>query len=322
MNAVIERCETCGAMVDPDDLFCSNCGAEVPGAESHDSNRLATEARNFQCRSCGATMNYDASARALKCPFCGSIDLAEDTNSRGIHAPEFVIPFALDRAEAEHRLRLWLGSSFWHPTDLRTAAALTELRPAYVPFWIFDVDVDCHWTADSSQAPLGSQSGWFPISGSRQVHYDNLWIHAGAAVSHREIQAILPFDPREAVSPERVDLRDVTVEQFSVPRRYARPEAQRIVEALEAEAIAREVPGRERNVHVNVLLHDGSSRAALAPTYILAYRYRGQLFRCVVNGQTAAITGTSPVSWKKPLQIGGVIAAIILLILLLSLLTH
>jgi predicted RNA-binding Zn-ribbon protein involved in translation (DUF1610 family) len=322
MNAVIERCENCGAMVDPDDLFCANCGTEVPGAEPRDANRLATEARNFQCRSCGATMNYDASAQALKCPFCGSVDLAEDTNSRGILAPEFVVPFALDRAEAEHRLRLWLGSSFWHPTDLRNAAALTELRPAYVPFWIFDVEADCHWTADTDQAPLGSRSGWLPISGSRQARYDNLWIHAGAAVSHREIHAIQPFDFREAVPPEGVDLRAVTVEQFSVPRRYARPEVRRVVEALEAESIAREVPGRERNVHVNVLLHDGSSHAALAPIYILAYRYRNQLFRCVINGQTAAITGTSPVSWKKPLQIGGVIVLMILLILLFSVLTH
>jgi predicted RNA-binding Zn-ribbon protein involved in translation (DUF1610 family) len=322
MNAVIERCANCGAMVDPDDLFCANCGTEVPGAESHDLNRLATEARNFQCRSCGATMNYDASAQALKCPFCGSIDLAEDTNSRGILAPEFILPFALDRAEAEHRLRLWLGSSFWHPTDLRTAAALTDLRPVYVPFWVFEVDADCHWTADSDRTPPGSRSGWFPIFGSRQSHYRNLWIHAGAAVTLREIYAISPFDPTTAVPPEGIDLRDVTVEQFSVARRYARPEAQRLVEALEAQDIAREVPGRERNVHVNILLHDGTSHAALAPIYILAYRYRNRLFRCVINGQTAAITGTSPVSWKKPLQIGGVVAAIILLILLFSVLTH
>jgi predicted RNA-binding Zn-ribbon protein involved in translation (DUF1610 family) len=322
MNAVIERCETCGAMVDSDDLFCSNCGTEVPDAQSHNANRLATEAKNFQCRSCGATMNYDASARALKCPFCGSIDMVEDTTSHGILAPEFVIPFAFDRAEAERRLRMWFGTSFWHPTDLRTAAALTELRPVYVPFWIFDVDIDCHWTADSDRTPPGSSSGWFPISGSRQTHYDNVWIPASSAVSAREIGAILPFDPSAAVRPEGLDLLDVTIEQFSVPRRYARPEAQRAVEALEAQAIATQVPGRERNVHVNVLLHDGSAQGALGPIYILAYRYHDQLFRCVINGQTAKITGSAPVSWKKPLQIIGVIAAIIAFILLISALSH
>jgi hypothetical protein len=318
----MERCGTCGAMVDPDDLFCANCGTEVPDSAARHNRRLATEAKNFQCRSCGATMNYDASAGALKCPFCGSIDMVEDASSKGILAPEFVIPFAFDRAEAERRLRMWFGTSFWHPTDLRNAAALTELRPVYVPFWVFDLDVDCHWTADSDRTPAGSRSGWFPISGSRRTHYANVWIPASAAVPSAEIHAILPFDPATATPPERLDLLDVTIEQFSVPRRYARPEARRVVEALEAQAVAQEVPGRERNVHVNVLLSDTSSQAALAPIYILAYRYYDGLFRCVINGQTGSITGSAPVSWKKPLQILGVIAAIIALIILISAIAH
>lgn len=322
MSVVVERCESCGALVDSDDLFCANCGTEIPDAQSHDSTRLATNAKNFQCRSCGATMNYDASTRALKCPFCGSIDLVQDSSSQGILAPELVIPFAFDRAEAERRLRLWLGSSFWHPSDLRNAAALTELRPVFVPFWIFDVDVDCHWTADTDRTPVGAQAGWFPVTGSRQAHYDNLWIPASAAVSPSEIQAILPFDSSAAVPPGEVDLTDVTIEQFSVPRRYARPEAKRVAEVLEARAIAAEVPGGERNVHVNILMRDASSRAALVPIYILAYRYHGQIFRCVVNGQTAATTGTAPVSWKKPLQIVGVLLAIVLVFIVISTLAH
>ena len=127
MSVTLQRCETCGALVDAEDLFCANCGTEVSGNRPEAPARVATAAKNFACKSCGATMNYDAAAQSLKCPFCGSVDLEED-KTQGLLAPEFVIPFAIDRDEAERRLRGWLGSSFWHPNDLRNAAQAR--RPA------------------------------------------------------------------------------------------------------------------------------------------------------------------------------------------------
>lgn len=314
----LDRCTSCRALVDAEDLFCANCGTEAPH-EAGRAGRVATEARNFQCRGCGASMNYDASARSLKCPFCGSVDLAEDP-SRGVLAPELVIPFALGRDEAERRLRAFLGSSFWHPSDLRRAAHLTDLRAVYVPFWIFATHARTHWTADSSETPPGARADWYPVSGRRQAAYQDLWVPASAGVPLDAIRAILPFDPSAGVPPDRVDLVDVTVEQFTVSRRYARPHLQGLVESLESQAAAREVPGRSRNVKVNVLLEGATSRGALAPVYIMAYRYDRKLYRYVVNGQTGEATGSAPVSMRRIGQVAGLAAVAIVLILLLVLL--
>ena len=110
MTATLPRCATCRALVDTEDLFCANCGTEVPQAARAPVPGRPIEARNFECGGCGASMNYDAGAQALKCPFCGSVDLVEEPG-RSILAPELVLPFALDRAQAEAALRAWLGSS-------------------------------------------------------------------------------------------------------------------------------------------------------------------------------------------------------------------
>lgn len=314
--ATLERCATCGALVDVEDLFCPNCGTEVPERQAARAPRLATNARNFECRGCGATMNYDAEARALKCPFCGSVDLAEDA-SRGLLAPELVVPFAFDRAEAEGRLRAWLGSSFWHPNDLREAAALTELRPVYVPFWIFETTVSTHWTADTDRTPPGARGDWSPLAGHVGRTYNDLWVPAGGGLSPAEVWAILPFDTTAAVPPDQVDLESVTVEQFAVPRRYARPLAQERLETLEAEAVAAEVPGRSRNVHVNVLMQGSTSRPALAPVFVMAYRYREAVYRIVLNGQNGRITGNAPFSWAKVASIVGLVVLAVLVALLI-----
>src|SRR5262249_23656659 len=133
VSATVDRCATCGALVDVEDLFCANCGTEIPDARPEDRKVIALGAKNFECKGCGATMNYDAGAQSLKCPFCGSVDLVEEP-TKGLLAPDFVIPFAIDRNEAEGRLRQWLGSSFWHPNDLRTASQLTDMKAVFLPF--------------------------------------------------------------------------------------------------------------------------------------------------------------------------------------------
>jgi DNA-directed RNA polymerase subunit RPC12/RpoP len=316
VNAAVERCATCGALVDVEDLFCSNCGTEVPDSRAGRLERVATEAKNYQCKGCGATMNYDASARTLKCPFCGSVDLASD-DSQGVLAPDVVIPFAFDRKQAEESLRGWLGSSFWHPNDLRVAAQLTELKAVYVPFWIFATEVRTHWTADSSRTPPGACAAWYPVSGRGRRTYDDLWIPAGSGVPPGELRSVLPFDLSAGVAPDQVDLVDVTVEQFAVSRRYARPVAQGLVESLETQAAAREVAGRARNVHVNVLMANASSRPALVPLYVMAYRYRDAVYRFVINGQTGHATGSAPTSAAR---VAGVVALVIIIALIILLL--
>jgi RNA polymerase subunit RPABC4/transcription elongation factor Spt4 len=294
----LDRCDACGGLVDQDDLFCPNCGKEVQNGHRSETMTLATGAKNFGCKNCGASMVYDAQSLALKCPFCGSVDL-EEQGTKGILAPDLVIPFRISTSEAESRLRAWLGSSFWYPKDLRTAAQHTEIKGVYVPFWIFAARVETHWAGDSNRVPLGASASWYPLSGYRENSYDELWIPASEGLSTHELYAVSPFDTHEALPPDKADLALATVEQFSVSRKYARPLAQAQLENLETQAVTSEVGGGMRNVRVNVLMKDATSRAALVPIFVMAYRYRDRLFRFVLNGQTGKATGSAPKSITK-----------------------
>jgi len=76
------------------------------------------------------------------------------------------------------------------------------------------------------------------------------------------------------------------------------------------------VPGNSRNLKVNVRMMNLASRPILVPVWIMAYRYRDQVFRFLANGQTGRAAGQAPLSYRK---IGAAIAiaAIVLLIILL-----
>ena len=60
------------------------------------------------------------------------------------------------------------------------------------------------------------------------------------------------------------------------------------------------------------------TKSGLVPVWIAAYRYRGRMFRYLVNGATGTAAGTAPWSWVKIGLAVTAIATIVLLILLNS----
>ena len=325
MSDLITKCEVCQSLVDEEDLFCANCGTEAPKREEErdkptDSARVARH--NFECSGCGASMSYDAEAEGLRCPFCGSVDMRQKEDAK-ILAPSRVVPFQFSRSEADSAMRRWLGRGFWRPGDLARQADVVKMTPVYVPYWVFEATTHTHWTADTSQTPMGARGDWRPLSGEHRGSYSGLLIGASGALSPRETAAICPFDLGAGKTPDEIDLENVTVEQFSRPRKYARPLARQGLEQSEAATCqSRYVPDRARNVHTNVRIESMSSEPVLLPVWIMAYRYRDKLFRFLINGQSGRATGQAPISLTKILVAAGIgVLAILSVLLLLAFLS-
>jgi len=302
MSDHFERCAVCRGFLDEEDLFCANCGREAPPREGEPRqapDRTTVATHNFECCGCGASMSYDASAGALRCPFCGSERMDRKQDAR-VLAPDRVVPFRYDRAAAEQAMRGWLGKGFWRPGDLSERAAIVKMMPVYVPYWVFQARTHTYWTADSSQTPFGARGDWYPLTGEHRGDYAGLLVGAGGALAPAETAALCPFDLAEGAPPEEVDLENVTVEQFSVGRKYARPLARQGLESHELQACTVQyVPGRARNGKVNVKIEGLAGRPVLLPVWVMAYRYRERVYRFLVNGQTGRSTGQAPFSYAK-----------------------
>ena len=216
-------------------------------------------------------------------------------------------------------MRDWLGRGFWRPGGLAEQACIVKMTPVYVPYWVFQANTHTFWTADTSQTPPLARGDWYPLSGEHHGSYAGMLIGASGALTPAETQAICPFDFTPAVAPEKVDLKNAIVEEFSRPKKYARPLATECLENLETQACTAEyVPGTARNVHVNVLITDMAGEPVLLPVWIMAYRFRDQLYRFLVNGQTGRATGQAPLSWTKILIAIVIVLLIIVVFALLS----
>ena len=318
MTDLLEKCIVCRALIDEEDLFCANCGTEAP----HESTRTnatqagqASNTHNFECAGCGASMSFDAKAGTLRCPFCGAERLEEKPDTKSLAANR-IVPFESDREQAVAIMRKWLGNGFWRPGNLAQQAVVADMTAVYVPYWVFQASTHTYWTADSSKTPFGARGDWYPMSGEHIGQYAGLLVGASGALTPSETMAICPFDLEQAVAPSEVDRSDAVSEQFRVQRKYARPLARQGLETLEARACQSDyVPGRCRNMKVNVRIENLSSEPVLLPVWIMAYRYKDELYRFLINGQTGKSTGEAPVSWLKM-----IVAIVILIMVVLALL--
>ncbi len=305
------RCKVCDALIDREDLFCANCGTEAPTAEGQLQPKQTLKFC-FKCNGCGASMSYDASVQNLSCPFCGNQKMDSLSDQTTITA-QWVIPFKTQQHQAHQILFRWLGSSFWRPNDLVRQAKVTQMRPVFVPYWSFAARTRTFWTADSSDVPWNAQGDWRPVTGEHQGQYEGVLIGASSVLTPAQTHALCPFNLAQAESSNHVDLTNWVVEQVKVQRKFARPQARLAIEELERNACQKYVPGRCRNMNVNVRLSAVEGHPVLLPIWILAYQYKGQLHRFLINGQTGRTYGSAPFSWWKVTAVAAAIFGFALL---------
>jgi hypothetical protein len=299
--------------VEAGDLRCAICGQAVTAGTAR---REVVAVDVHRCRGCGAAVEYDPSVRAPHCAFCDRVMEVERIEDP-VEQTEAFLPFRAPAEEARATLRAWLGTlGFFRPSDLRTEARVESLQPVWWVAWVFDAEAQVSWAADSDAG--AGRSAWAPHAGRTRMVFDDVLVSASRGLSDDEITSVAPgYDLRTAL-PAPDGAEAALVERFDVQRSMAR---RRILAAVHGSAAARveqsHVPGSKvRNLKVSVLLSGLETRRLAFPAYVLAYRYRDELFRVVVCGQdTSLLTGKAPWSVAK---IAGAIAIGLLAILALA----
>ena len=308
----LRECGRCRNLIDPEDLFCGNCGTEAPMHEHEAATRSSRpewQVYAFTCNGCGASMSYDAKVQSLRCPFCGAAEVQQRPAGEGLTYPERMIPFAMDQAAAEERFRQWLGKGFWRPGDLEKTASVSGVKALFLPCWCFRGDTETCWAADVSAR---TRSGWRPESGEHHMSLEGVLVPASGGLKTSELGAIDDFDFQGLVVTGHDHLEGALVESFGLTRRGARERAREAFQRKVDKAVTRTIGARKtRNVHCNPLISSMSSIPILLPIWIFAYRYKGEPFRFVMNGQTGAATGKAPFSYRKLVLVIAAVLAVI-----------
>ena len=97
--------------------------------------------RSYVCRSCGGEIVGDENTAATSCPFCGNPVVMMDQFSGSLR-PDYVIPFKLDKRAAKEALKKHYMGKRLLPKIFKDENHIDEVKGVYVPFWLFDAEVN------------------------------------------------------------------------------------------------------------------------------------------------------------------------------------
>ncbi|MCM2373827.1 hypothetical protein [Aporhodopirellula aestuarii] len=295
----VPHCERCESPLEAGDLRCAICGAAAPQSVSTKQTKIAVNV--LRCTGCGAAITYDPNRQAPSCSFCGEV-MQVETIVDPMEQTEFYLPMTVSIEEARAALKGWLDTRGWfRPSDLSAASQLTEIKPLWWVAWIFDADALVSWTADSNAG--SGRSSWAPHAGQTELRFDNMLVSGSRGLTDKEAYAITPgMQLGSGKTYVEGGGDQPTLERFDVPRSQARQQVLAAIEATAADRIQQHhIPGtRFRKVRVSLVLRRLITQRYSLPAYVLAYRYRNELYRVVICGQNASyIVGSSPFSYAK-----------------------
>lgn len=295
-------CTRCETALEPGDLRCAICALPVP-----ETSDVAPAARSqvLRCDGCGAAVGFVPAARAPRCGFCGHT-MALEQPIDPIEQAQLRVRFSVDRDHAASALRGWLGERGWFaPRALQREAVLESLTPLGWAAWRVNAIADVAWTADSDDG--ARRSAWAPHAGRIELGFHDIVVSASRGLREAECRKLIPYYELSQATPIAPDgpavdaAPDAQIEAFDAQRSAARAYVQDRIAAAARVRVERHIPGRRyRNVQVACMIERQITERVALPAWILAYRYRGALYRAIVHGQRGEVViGRAPLDRAK-----------------------
>lgn len=332
-------CPKCGSEMryapDRRRLLCAHCGHSAavipaptgPWADSaaavveldyqaaiaaHSADPDMEETRVLPCGSCGAEITFEPDIHAKQCPYCAS----PIVTGTGLHRhikPKGLIPFRLTEAQAHDAMRHWMGRLWFAPSGLKThAGRARRMDGIYVPFWTYDADTAAQYHGQRGDIHFVTRHGrggkprleqrvrWRRATGRVSRAFDDILVLASRALPKGLTDGLGPWDLTKIAPYQAAFLSGFRAEGYQLGLEDGFEVAKAIIFTQIQDDIRRDIGGDLQRIDkITLRIDDVRFKHILLPIWVAAYRYRGQAYRFVVNGQTGRVQGERPWSWIK-----------------------
>ena len=260
------------------------------------------------CSSCGAVIMTDENTTTEFCLYCGSQNFISERLSDHFK-PQGIIPFKYGREEAIVKFFKWCKGGRFTPFDFCSNDNIEKITGLYVPYWTFNYDVMTEVEGEGIRVTKkvdGSTKYIYrdisDIYEKHQYTLKNIPFDASRKLDDDLMDAIEPFNLKEVVPFDEKYLLGYYSDKYDVESSVLKHKAKSMVDKFILERFVKNAGFDEVNVtHKQVEVLSSESYYILLPTYILNYRYQGQTYTFLMNGQTGEVTGHYPVSRLKKL---------------------
>ncbi len=274
---------------------------------SGDWGRDGEGMKAYSCPSCGAELICDDTTAATSCPYCGNNTIVPGQFA-GSLKPDLILPFRLDKNAAVAALKAHYKGKWLLPEVFSQENHLKEIQGVYVPFWLYDaqVDVDARfrgintWVTRRADYEITNRD-FFQVCRQGTVEFTAVPVDGSSKMNDEYMDSLEPFDYTQAKPFSTAYLPGYLADRYD---QTADSCAKRVDDRCENAAVAamratvlgyQEIleSGHKANIR------RGKVHYALLPVWVLHTRWQNQDYLFMMNGQTGKLVGDLPVDRKK-----------------------
>ena len=287
--------------------------AEMPAEDEFNWNADNNEswAENnmsvFVCKSCGGEIVADENTAATSCPYCGNPTVLSGRLS-GVLKPNFVIPFKLSKEQAKAKLKEYTAKKRFAPKTFSSENRLEEIKGLYVPFWLFDSNINANVQYEGTKVRTWrdskyeyTETSFYDIYRRGNMSFLNIPVDGSSKMPDDLMESIEPFNFNEAVDFQTAYLAGYLADKYDVTMEDSIPRANERIKHSAEDTLRETVHGYSTVSprFSSVQLINGVSKYALYPVWILNTDYKGEKYTFAMNGQTGKFVGNLPVDKGK-----------------------
>ena len=259
--------------------------------------------RSYVCKSCGGEIIGDANTAATSCPYCDNPVVMMNQFS-GALKPDLVLPFKLDKKAAKAGLMKHLTGKRLLPKIFKDQNHIDEIKGIYVPFWLFDADVDAQIRYRATKVRAWSDSdynytetSYYMVHRGGSIGFEHVPVDGSSKMADDLMESIEPYNFDDALEFQTAYLAGYMADKYDVTAEDSVGRANERVKRSTEESFAETVQGYTSVTTENssVQFHGGKACYALYPVWLLNTTWNGNKYTFAMNGQTGKFVGDLPV---------------------------
>lgn len=278
----------------------------VTPSESGWNEEEASSVRVYVCESCGGEIVAEETTSATLCPYCDNPVVVLGQIS-GVLRPDYVIPFKLNKQSAKEAFLRHLQGKRLLPAVFKSEAHIETIRGIYVPFWLFDADVDARVHYNATRVRCWSDSNYaytetahYSVMRGGEIGFSCVPVDGSQKMPDDLMESLEPYDFSEAVDFRTAYLAGYLADKYDVTAEQSCTRANERIRQSTRDAFASTVIGYTSVLPAgeSIRIGNGKARYALYPVWILHTEWKGKRYLFAMNGQTGKFVGDLPLDKK------------------------
>ena len=280
--------------------------------QGRDDAEQAVGEHAVRCESCGGEVVFQGTLTSSQCPYCAS-PLQRDKIHDAPHriSVDGVLPFLVPEATAARSLREWVRSLWWAPNAFLREGVNGKFNGVYLPYFTYDSSTQTRYAGqrgDFYYVTVGTGNNrrterhvrWSFTSGEFERFFNDVLVIAAQHQSESLVQRLEPWPLAQCVPFTQQLLAGFFARTYDVNLEDGFTTASQRIEAALAAEVRQRIGGDVQQVASQQTNYSAITfKHLLLPVWLLAYRYRGQPFRVMINAVTGEVSGERPYSAIK-----------------------